>query len=186
MEKKKILYVIISLIIACLIVFVIVYNSKPVEYNSVEIPADNKIMNNSSRPYLDTIVAIGMSKLSIDSCRVIIRDMPEDLSNNSDRGTGGMDLKATVFESGGTYFIYVNKSVSKSNAIEVIAHEIIHLEQFWSGRLIVLNKSGLVNWEGEQFETLQIDYNSRPWEIEAFREDGELSSLIEEVLVKKD
>ena len=59
--------------------------------------------------------------------------------------------------------------------------KLIHLEQYTSKRLVLLN-NGLVNWKGNEIVVLDYQYNDRPWEIEAFDGQGDLQKRIENIL----
>lgn len=180
--KKSFLLSLSIAIFAILVIVLIVVLSKPVIFNSVKLPENNSIINRSSKPYLDTIVAIGMDELEADSFYISIRDLTAELKNNP--AVNGLDLGAVIFGSGKSYIIYVDTKIDKKSAIDVICHELIHLKQYSSGDLIVLDgSSGLVQWKGEKIEVLNLDYNLRPWEIEAFSEQRKLSEKVKEVLI---
>lgn len=185
MNKKSIIVTLGIIIAIILLVLLIVYNSKPVNYAVVDLPTDNFIYNQSSKTHLDTVVAIGMEELGISGCSIRIRDMNEQLRNNP--GASGLELGAAIFGSGNSYLIYVDPSIGKKEIITIMSHELIHLRQYFSEDLKVLNGStGIVKWKGEEISVLNLDYNLRPWEIEAFAEQGDLSSSISGILLPRD
>ena len=55
----------------------------------------------------------------------------------------------------------------------VLCHEIVHLCQFTQGRLEFDDRAKKFLWEGRQFD-VSYPYDSRPWEREAMRKEGEL------------
>lgn len=185
MNKKSIIISLGIILALVLLVLLIVYNSKPVNYAVVDLPTDNFIDNQSSKPHLDTVVAIGMEELGISGCSVRIRDMNEQLRNNP--GASGLELGAAIFGSGNSYLIYVDPSIDKREVITVMSHELIHLRQYFSEDLMVINGSaGIVKWKGEEMNVLNLEYNLRPWEVEAFAEQGDLSSSISDILLPRD
>lgn len=183
MNKKSIIISLgIILALVVLLVLLIVYNSKPVNYEIVDLPTDNFIDNQSSKTHLDTVVAIGMEELGISGCSIRIRDMNDQLRNNP--GVSGLELGAAIFGSGKSYLIYVDPSIDKREIITVMSHELIHLRQYFSEDLIVINGSaGIVKWKGEEMNVLNLEYNLRPWEIEAFAEQRNLAKNIKGILL---
>ena len=78
--------------------------------------------------------------------------------------------------------IELNSNQSTSEMISTLAHELVHVEQTVSNRLVYkfdkdVNKL-LVNWEGKNLgESSQIPYKERPWEVEAFSKEGILADM---------
>ncbi len=182
MNKKSVIVALGIIIAIVLLILLIVYSSKPVNYAVVDLPTDNFIDNQSSKPHLDTVVAIGMEELGISGCSVRIRDMNEQLRNNP--GASGLELGATIFGSGNSYLIYVDPSIDKREVITVMSHELIHLRQYFSEDLMIINGSaGIVKWKGEEMNVLNLEYNLRPWEVEAFAEQRNLAKDIMRILL---
>ena len=72
-------------------------------------------------------------------------------------------------------------------ALEVLCHEMVHAEQYHTGRLsITYNRSGMVHrWNGSIDENKGSTYKSyreQPWEIEAFSRQRELADKVNEML----
>ena len=91
-----------------------------------------------------------------------------------------MDLTASIIGANDQYLIYIN-DVDRTTAMKSLAHELIHLKQYDSGRLRVIG-SGVVIWEGNEVNVLDIPYNDRPWEKEAFQGQNELEIKIKNIL----
>ena len=176
--KKTIWFVIIALIIG-LIIYYLNRDSKTEYFNEVTLPETNTVYNSSDNNFMDTIVAIGLQELNVKDKTVTIRNMPSYVSNNFDN-QNNMQLEASIFGAGGTYVIYVT-DMDRRQAIKILSHELIHLEQYTSKRLVLLN-NGLVNWKGNEIVVLDYQYNDRPWEIEAFDGQGDLRKKIENIL----
>ena len=70
----------------------------------------------------------------------------------------------------------------RKEAIEVIAHEIIHIQQYQTNELSYDHESGILEWQGKLFGTHQLEYSNRPWESDAFDKQGQLESKISDVL----
>lgn len=176
--KKTILFVVIALIIGVIIYF-LNRESKTEYFNEVTLPETNTVYNSSDYNFMDTIVSIGLEELSIKDKTVTIRNMPSYVSNNFDN-QNDMRLEASVYGVGDTYIIYVT-NMDRDVAMKILSHELIHLNQYASKRLVILS-NGLVKWEGKEISVLDYSYNNRPWEIEAFDGQGDLQKRIEKIL----
>lgn len=70
--------------------------------------------------------------------------------------------------------IWINKRQSFSTQSMVLAHEMIHAQQYIS-RKLVRNKSSYFSWNGKPLRNIKnIRYENRPWEIEAKNKAFEL------------
>jgi hypothetical protein len=58
----------------------------------------------------------------------------------------------------------------------VLSHEIVHVHQYYSGRLIFDDNK--ITWMGDEYKLDGLPYDSRPWENEAFFLESELKSRI--------
>jgi hypothetical protein len=87
---------------------------------------------------------------------------------------------ALLIGKNGLYDIYVKKGLTKTELIEAISHELIHLKQFEDKRLIK-KEAGIVIWEGSTYEYSNIEYEDRQWEAEAFNNGRKLAKLIKNI-----
>jgi hypothetical protein len=87
---------------------------------------------------------------------------------------------ALLIGKNGLYDIYVKKGLTKTELIEAISHELIHLKQFETKRLIK-KEAGIVIWEGSTYEYFNIEYEDRQWEAEAFNNGRKLAKLIKNI-----
>lgn len=62
------------------------------------------------------------------------------------------------------FTMQVDSSVNRRRMLETVAHEMVHVQQFATGRLV--ERSNDTRWEGKVLKK-QPDYWDRPWEIEA-------------------
>lgn len=165
-----IIFLILGLILALYL------STKPRYFNTYEFSKDNYVTNRASRDYLDTIVQVGLDELGIARNSVMIKDQPE----SKNLGNGYETLAYIVF-SNDQSIIYVHRSIGRYKAIEVLSHELIHLEQYHQKRLVILD-SVYAEWEGLRVEPKKIPYSLRPWEIEAFENSMELETKIKKHL----
>lgn len=169
----------ISILLLGLIFFLLNKQNKEQYFNPIELSENNGIVNFSKHNYVDTVVSIGLDVLNIKNNYVTIRDVPEQIVENFKK-QNDMDLGASIIGTNDQYIIYINE-LSRITSTKIISHELIHLEQYDSGRLRVIS-SGVVLWEGKEMNVLDIPYNERPWEKEAFRRQDDLEKKILEKL----
>lgn len=122
------------------------------------------------------LVNIGLNELGLNQVEVLIRSVPVKLMKESEKQ--GHALDGFIIGSGDRYVLYVNKTLSPVRLRRTIAHELIHLQQIRSKKLIIVDKYSVV-WKGKLFKNIdRIEYNSRGWEKEAISLSHELSLVI--------
>ena len=73
--------------------------------------------------------------------------------------------------------------MGRDEAIKVLSHEMIHLKQYYTKKLIL--EKDRVYWNGDvlyESEINNLRYEDRPWESEAFAGQRGLENKIREVL----
>jgi len=84
------------------------------------------------------------------------------------------------------YRIVINSDLPLSNIIQPLIHELIHLNQIYTGRLV--GKRGSYIWNGIEYKVKNglaqtyDDYQSMPWELDV---NQKLPKLLEYVLSTK-
>ena len=173
-KTNKILLIIFAILLVVGLYLLNRNSNKP--YNKVVLSKENHITNLTNTVYLDTIVSVGLSKLKQSNVFVLILPLTQkQIDLFSENG----ELRAQIVGKGSNYIIFVS-DLTRSESITVISHELIHLSQYRSGRLI-LTTNGVV-WEDKLIGNLS--YDKRPWELEAFANQRSLSDKIEKVLKK--
>jgi len=136
-------------------------------YNKVPLDPNIKITNLTNKPYIDTLTNIGLQELKQSNVFIIIK--PLVITSVED-----LDLRGYIEGEGNTFTIYVEDNVRSEYPL-LISHEIIHLVQNTSGRLIIFK-------EGVLFDNVLYSHNTpyvyRPWEQEAFYLDDFLEARI--------
>ena len=148
-------------------------------FKLVYINEHNFIQNKTDKPYLDSIVHVGMNELGIDGTYIIIKPLTEETKKQF---SSEIELKAHIKGLGKQYVIWID-DMGRDETITVLSHELIHLTQYYNGKLVV--SDGLIKWNGQIIpvtELSTINYNARPWEIEAFQEQKYLDIDIRKVL----
>lgn len=152
------------------------------EFSDVDLQTTNIISNKTDRDYYDDIVIVGLKELGIDSVYVSINEITPEAKANFDVD---IELKAHIIGRGDLYMVWID-NMGRSEAIEVLSHELIHLVQYHN-RDIILEKD-YVEWKGTKYsydEVKNMDYRDRPWETEAFSKDTQLKWKLEKILYKQ-
>jgi len=103
-------------------------------YQPVILSENNDITNTTIWTYLDTVVSVGLDELDVKGTPVLIQPMNERMRSRFE-SSEGMELEAYIAEWMEGYTICVNKDLGRSRAIEIMAHELLHLAQYQKGRL---------------------------------------------------
>ena len=194
---KKYYKWIIGIIILLLVIFsVFKYNKKQAFYekiqsalqfgvykeqtfNRIDIQTTNMVANRTDRDYLDSIVYVGLNELNLDSVAITIRQISPDVQARFDSES---QLKAHIIGKENQYIIFVDE-MSRDEALKVLSHELIHLKQYYTKKLIL--EKDKVYWDGReiyQTEINETEYERRPWEAEAFAGQRGLENKIREIL----
>lgn len=148
-------------------------------FNRIDIETTNMIANRTDRNYLDSIVYVGLNELNLDSVAVTIRQISPEVQAMFDSNS---QLKAHIIGKGKQYVIFVD-DMSRDEAIKVLSHELVHLKQYYTKKLI-LEKDKVI-WDGREVYQTEINetkYEQRPWEAEAFAGQRGLENKIREIL----
>ena len=148
-------------------------------FNRIDIQTTNMVTNRTDRDYLDTIFYVGLNEMNLDSIAITIRQISPDVQALFD---SELQLKAHIIGKGNQYIIFVDK-MGRDEAIKVLSHELIHLKQYYTKKLIL--EKDKVYWDGKEMyqnEINEIEYKRRPWEAEAFAGQRGLEDKIREIL----
>jgi predicted metallopeptidase len=148
--------------------------NKETPFSRIQLNPSNIIFNSTSNSYMDTIVSVGLNELKIKDVVVVIRPITPDILDMLKSKEPSLDIKAFIIGREDNYVIYV-VNLSRTTAIEVLSHELIHLQQTETGKLVKGTKS--VKWEGIEYSP-ELPYEERPWEREAFdKQNGLLNDI---------
>ena len=148
-------------------------------FNRIDIETTNMVANRTETNYLDSIVYVGLNEMNLDSVAITIRQISPDVQAMFDSNS---QLKAHIIGKGNQYVIFVD-DMSRDEAIKVLSHELIHLKQYYTKKLI-LEKDKVI-WNGREVYQTEINetkYEQRPWEAEAFAGQRGLENKIREIL----
>lgn len=150
--------------------------NKEKSFKSIIMNDLNHIRNTTDKKYLDTIIYVGLKNLHITNVSVLIKPLSEASKYNF-RENG--DLRGYIRYDGELFTIFIDE-MSTYESIEIISHELIHLEQYKTRRLVV--RYYQPTWEGEDISLEKVSYENRPWEIEAFQKQDDLSKKMKKDL----
>jgi len=176
--KKNILLIIVGLILIALF-FLIVTKTRAEDkpYNQIELSANNNIHNEAFPSYYDTALSVAMDEMGLVGYNVVV----EALSNEARSQFDG-ELKAHVRYYNGAFYLFT-EMFNRNQIIDILSHEVIHMQQYASGDLIYNND---VIWKGETIPLNSKEYEERPWEADAFSRQSGLISLVEKKLYNID
>lgn len=169
-------------ILALLLIFSVFFGSlstdayKESYFNRVELSENNLITNNEMRTFYDTILSVGLDESGIKGATVVISQLTDGAKNQFPSG----ELRAHVRFFNGIFYLFID-DFDRNEAIEVISHEIIHIEQYLSESLIYTEDNLL--WNGQEYDLENLEYDERPWERDAFNRGGFLGQKIEKILI---
>lgn len=168
---KKTHYILIGIVIALVIgILVLVTTTKEKPFKKIIFDKENLIQNVTTMRYLDTVVYTGLKILNIKHVNVII--LP--IKNKPDLGSD-IEAKAYIVYYMDRYYVFIDE-MGKEESIDVLSHELIHLQQYHNKTLII--NSQIAIWKNKPYIVKDVLYNDRPWEIDAFQKQNELRNKI--------
>jgi hypothetical protein len=153
-------------------------HTKDVPFNKVDFKDWNFVSNSSSLDFADTIVYAGLNAMGMDNMIVRIKDL--DIASQRELSLDISYDAYIQYQDNTTYNMYVS-SMDRDKSLTTISHELIHLKQYYDKRLVIVDND-IVIWEGQPISLSVVEYNYRPWEIEAFDKQKELENKIRKIL----
>jgi len=178
MKNKNTVLIVLAIIIVGILILLL--TKKETTFRTYTSLNNNYIQNFvQSKTYLDTIVMVGLDRLGIGGYSVQIRPQQGTVKIDDEYSTEAFIL-GNEYQS----VIYTKESLGRGTAIKILAHELIHLEQYKSGKIKRVGTKG-VEWDGELIEDITtIPYNEREWEKEAFDRGRVLEKEIRNILIE--
>jgi hypothetical protein len=171
---KKVLFIIILVLSIIFLIYKVLTDS-PTEFNKVELDANNLISNRTSMSYYDTIANLSLNLLNIKGVSVIFKNLDKNQVQISD-----VEILAHITGNNNQYIVYIDK-LTREKAIEVISHEMIHLEQIKNKKLVKCD--GYSIWNDIEYPN-ELSYKLRPWEIDAYVRGPQIEKKIKNILIK--
>lgn len=176
MNRKNIVIGLIVLIIVGFVIYLL-SNQKQTYFKKITLSNNNIITNKTSKSYLDTLVSEGLDVLGLRGEFVMIKTMEPSLKGSLGTDT---ELRACIIGGDNQYIIYID-DLNREESLTILSHELIHLQQYSSGRLIKM-EDHFVMFNDKVYNVDEIIYRDRPWEIEAFNKQNDLKIKLEKNL----
>lgn len=162
------------LVIGLLVLLILKSTAEERPFNQIELSGYNTIQNGTFPTYYDTVLSVAMDQMGLSGYVVTFGELSDGAKSQFDG-----DLKAHVRYFNSNFYLFT-QNMTRDNTIEVLCHEVIHMQQYTSGDLVY--DDGNVTWKGETLELNSKEYEMRPWENDAFNRQSELIKSVERVL----
>ena len=162
--------IILGILLFVLLFFSVYEKSNNTVFNKVTYSDQNHVFNKTENTFLDTITLAGMNTLHIKNTSVLIAPLLRNEVENN------LELKGYITQTDGGYIIFI-KNTDRLESIEILSHELVHMNQLYSGRL--KNTKNTVTFDKIVYDSKSLpEYLKRPWEMEAFSKQKEIQSQI--------
>jgi hypothetical protein len=145
-------------------------------YNQVDLSTYNYVLNGTQHSGYDTVAKVALDIAGLSGVQVFIQELSESAKSQFDG-----ELKAHVRYFNGEFYIFIS-DLSHKEAIEVISHEVVHIQQYLSGDFVYDQSTGDMYWKGELYYPDNIPYERRPWEHDAFDLQSSISDKVSAIL----
>jgi hypothetical protein len=112
---------------------------------------------NLSEYSINEFVSLCTTELGIDSANVVIKPYPKLIFDK---------YYALTYKENGKYIMLISTVMTESESLEIIAHELCHVKQMYSGTLIVLENGNII-FENKKYSTNSDSHYDDPQEIQA-------------------
>jgi predicted metallopeptidase len=174
MKKNYIKIVSALLVVSLVFFFMILGQAADRPFNQVVLSEANSITNGALPTFYDTIISVGLDRAGIKDQNVIVNILSDGAKEQFEG-----QLKAHIRTLNGSFYLFIS-DLDKEDAIRVICHEIVHIQQYISGDLVY--QDGILIWKGQTVDLNRVEYQEREWEIDAFRKETEIVNSVEQVL----
>jgi len=180
--KKKGVWIIVAVLIL-LIGFVVLMNIRQRKLDArpfvvYEYPESLTVTNGTSFSKADTIVlSLAHQIFKIDTLDILIYYIPEHINSGEIEFYG--IVQQTPFDKK-KFLILVNRKMNLSKLFETLSHEFVHINQYDEGSLSIDGKYAI--WKGDTINMLEMKYDARPFEREAFAKQTQISKELKKLL----
>lgn len=183
-DNKKDLFVGLILsfmvVVSTILIFQKKFSDDSKGFVSIDMNTPNIIYNMQVDKAIDTILVVGLRAYDLKDTKIFVRYItPEQRQAFSQQG---MTLNAyTLGGKENSYLITLIKT-DTDQTISLIAHELAHVKQLADKRIIIDETQLKITWLGKDISKNIPAYNDRPWEIEAFKKEAEMSAIMKKIL----
>ena len=183
--KKWLKWLLISLVVLLvgLINYIIIKQSLREEAD-LTFPNTVVVQNATDFEPLDKITkAIVYNVLGYDTINITIAYIPKQLEQMGDKDIRAF-IQKNIFQEH-AYMVLVSKTFRASEFKMVMSHEMAHLDQYESGDLIQIDLGlEMVIYKGDTIKYVDVPYDNRPHEKDAYKQEDHIYKELEKVLYK--
>ena len=173
---KNVLKILSGVVIVGLIIILIIKSQKKEKpFKNVELSGNNKIININLPKYYDTIISVGLDGRNIKNQTIILKKINDNAVNSME----GIQIDAHLRYEDSTLYLFSGE-FGRDKSIEIISHEIIHMEQYLNNDIQYNN--GILIYKNKSYNLNDVNYEVRPWEVDAHNKQGEVITHINKVL----
>ena len=175
---KKIALIVAAVAVVGFLIWTLVTYTEP-QFKPEPFPINNTVANlTGGKTYLDTIVHLSLNALDFKGLVVVIQPLTPAMQASFSQT---LELRAQIKpDADSTLFHLYVGDIGKSEAIGVISHEMIHLQQYYLKQLVVKNDTPI--WESRAIPITSVDYEYRPWEVQAVNRSRDLEWILKHKL----
>ena len=179
MKDKKWLFILLGIGLLALVLLFIFTPRIDTDFPNIVVEETHYIKNNTDIDYLDKIISAGLMEVGMDTIYLTVLPVGKnDKISGTNLALAGRIIPGPRGSS--QYIMQLEESMTFREIIKTVAHEIIHIQQYQSGRLIVNRNedgslTGFATWDGwNRYDVNKLKYHEYPWEIDAYKNDDEL------------
>ena len=176
-QNKKLLLILLGVGIIALISIILFSPRIDIDFPNIYVEEAHKINNKTDIEYLDKIISVGLREVDMDTIYLTVYPLTDEEIENSDLDLVGRVIPGTPGTS--QYIMQLDENMVLRDIIKTVAHEIVHIQQYQSGRFIAKrdelgNLTGMAVWNGWEYDIAKLSYEKYPWETEAYEKDDAL------------
>lgn len=178
MKAKEIFITLLIILFIILLSLLVITKSEANDdpYNQVELSTYNYVLNGTQNNGYDTVTKVALDVAGISGVQVFIQELSESAKSQFDG-----ELKAHIRYFNGEFYLFIS-DLSHKEAIEVISHEVVHIQQYLNGDFVYDQNTGDIHWKGELYDINSLPYERRPWEDNAFDLQSSISDKVSSIL----
>ena len=183
MEKtlKVIMWVVIAVVAVMTIIAVAQLVQRKMEsrpFASYDFP-ETIVVENSTNYKADTIcMHLAHSVLGLDTINLMLAYIPEHINEGGEEFYGIVQM--LPFRPNQFLILLSREGMSFQLLKQTLSHEFVHIHQYISGDLVVYPL--YVIWKGEDVYLKEVPYEERPFEKDAFDNQGKYLKKLNKVL----
>lgn len=148
-------------------------------FNQYDFPSTLVVANATEYDRIDTLcLYLAHHITGLDTINLIITYIPEHV-NEGEMEFYGM-IQMLPFQKNQFVLLLNRNQMSLSKLKETLSHEFVHVRQYISGDLVMYPLYAI--WKGEDIYFGEVDYEDRPFEIEAFGNQRKITKELNKLL----